>query len=103
MIGYQPFVLPGRSGSEDVDEDHDATVTVVKDPMDFVFPKVAKCRFDYFALSGASQNIDTICTLPVNILNEKIFVAVWYIEIILYPCFTCLLPRRTLDFLLFLP
>ena len=36
-----------------------------------VFPRVAKCSFYKFGSSGTMQTHDTVCILPVNIMNEK--------------------------------
>jgi hypothetical protein len=47
------------------------------DPMDKVFPKVSKCTFNQFGPSGNIVPYDTLCVLPLNILNEKIFIFLW--------------------------
>lgn len=64
FIGYQPMTIPEKN-------------ITIGDPLEFVFPKLAKCTFRYFASGGGGQTIDSLCTLPVNIINEKIFVAAW--------------------------
>ena len=43
------------------------------DPMDAVFPKMTKCDFLMYGPSGTLQNVDALCVLGVNALNEKIF------------------------------
>ncbi|OQR78213.1 innexin-like [Tropilaelaps mercedesae] len=48
------------------------------DPMAQVFPKMSKCRLRRFGTSGEVQIHDAICLLSLNILNEKIFVALWF-------------------------
>ncbi|XP_071516477.1 innexin inx2-like isoform X2 [Panulirus ornatus] len=48
------------------------------DPKDEVFPKVAKCTFHKFGSSGTIMRHDAICVLPLNILNEKIYVSLWF-------------------------
>jgi len=40
------------------------------------FPKVAKCEFKYF-VSGGPTVFHSLCVLPVNIFNEKIYVFLW--------------------------
>ncbi|XP_068084338.1 innexin inx2 [Anabrus simplex] len=52
-------------------------------PMDKVFPKMTKCTFYYFGPSGTLQLIDALCVLPLNIVNEKIFVFLWFWYVIL--------------------
>ncbi|XP_051163360.1 innexin inx3 [Leptopilina boulardi] len=53
------------------------------DPMIEIFPRVAKCTFHKFGASGTLQKIDTLCILALNILNEKIYIFLWFWLIIL--------------------
>ena len=53
------------------------------DPMATVFPRVTKCTFRKYGASGTIQVHDAICVLPVNIINEKIYVFLWFWLIIL--------------------
>merc|ERR1712029_79918 len=53
------------------------------DPMAQVFPRVTKCSFFKYGPSGTVQTHDAICVLPVNIVNEKIYVFLWFWMIIL--------------------
>ncbi|CAG2056642.1 unnamed protein product [Timema podura] len=48
------------------------------DPMSRVFPKVTKCTFHKFGPSGTVQKFDGLCVLPLNIVNEKIYVFLWF-------------------------
>jgi hypothetical protein len=48
------------------------------DPMVKVFPRLAKCIFHDFGPSGDIQKYDTLCILPVNIINEKIYIILWF-------------------------
>eukprot|EP00092_Neocalanus_flemingeri_P013786 GFUD01014871.1.p1 GENE.GFUD01014871.1~~GFUD01014871.1.p1 ORF type:complete len:406 (+),score=119.28 GFUD01014871.1:84-1301(+) len=48
------------------------------DPMSKVFPRMTKCRFDKFGGSGTIQNFDALCVLGMNIINEKIYVFLWF-------------------------
>ena len=48
------------------------------DPMALVFPKMTKCTFFSYGGSGTIQRIDSLCVLPINILNEKIYVLLWF-------------------------
>jgi hypothetical protein len=43
-----------------------------------VFPRVTKCSFFKYGPSGTVQTHDAICVLPVNIMNEKIYVFLWF-------------------------
>lgn len=54
-----------------------------EDPMARVFPKVTKCTFHKYGPSGSVQKFDGLCVLPLNIVNEKIYVFLWFWFIIL--------------------
>ncbi|XP_045771795.1 innexin inx2-like [Maniola jurtina] len=47
-------------------------------PMDLYFPKLTKCWFRSYGPSGTMQLKDRLCVLPLNIVNEKIFVFLWF-------------------------
>lgn len=53
------------------------------DPMIKVFPRVTKCTFRRFGPSGDIQRHDSLCVLPLNIINEKIYVFLWFWFVIL--------------------
>ncbi|KAJ3643044.1 hypothetical protein Zmor_025782 [Zophobas morio] len=53
------------------------------DPMVAVFPRVTKCTFHKFGASGTIQKHDALCVLALNILNEKIYIFLWFWFIIL--------------------
>lgn len=53
------------------------------DPMEVVFPKMTKCTFRRFGPSGDLVKYDALCILPLNILNEKIYVIMWFWFLIL--------------------
>jgi len=48
------------------------------DTMSRVFPKVTKCTFHKYGPTGTIQKLDGLCVLPLNILNEKIYVFLWF-------------------------
>lgn len=43
-----------------------------------LFPKAAKCSYSSYGPSGTIQSFDALCLLPLNILNQKIFIIVWF-------------------------
>merc|ERR1719415_115148 len=49
-----------------------------EDPMARVFPKMTKCTFHKFGPSGTVEKFDGLCVLPLNIINEKIYVFLWF-------------------------
>ena len=53
------------------------------DPMSRIFPRMTKCTFKKYGPSGSIQNHDAQCILPINIINEKIYVFLWFWLIIL--------------------
>jgi len=48
------------------------------DPMAVVFPKVSKCSFFKYGPSGSIERLDALCVLPLNIINEKIYIFLWF-------------------------
>lgn len=48
------------------------------DVLDFVFPKVTKCDFFKYGQSGSIQKHDALCVMALNIVNEKIYVILWF-------------------------
>jgi innexin len=43
-----------------------------------LFPSQAKCDYFNFGSSGSIQQIDALCLLPQNVVNEKIFVFLYF-------------------------
>jgi len=68
------------------------------DPMIYVFPRMTKCTFRKFGASGTIEKHDAFCLLPLNILNEKIFILQWFWFIILATIFGLLLIYRVILF-----
>lgn len=53
------------------------------DPMVKVFPRLTKCTFHMYGSSGDVQKHDAMCILPINIINEKIYVFMWFWFVVL--------------------
>lgn len=53
------------------------------DPMVEVFPRITKCTFHKYGSSGSIQKHDALCVLALNILNEKIYIFLWFWFIVL--------------------
>lgn len=47
-------------------------------PMNEVFPKITKCSYFKIGPSGTEESRDALCILPLNVLNEKFFLILWY-------------------------
>jgi len=48
------------------------------DPLIRIFPRMAKCVFHKYGYSGSIETSDSMCFLTLNIVNEKIFVILWF-------------------------
>lgn len=55
----------------------------IMDTLDMVFPKVTKCHFFKYGASGSIQKLDALCVMALNVINEKIFIFLWFWYIIL--------------------
>jgi len=53
------------------------------DPMAEVFPKVTKCTFNTHSINGDLTGHDALCVLPLNIVNEKVYLIMWFWLIVL--------------------
>jgi len=56
------------------------------DPMHEIFPKMTKCDFFTHSSVGQVDKFDAMCLLPLNIVNEKVFLVLWFWFIILTTC-----------------
>jgi len=83
FLGYQ-FTKFGREVFAVSEQD----LNTRADPMHKVFPKVAKCQFRKYGPSGSIQNHDALCVLPLNIINEKIYIFLyfWFIFLAAVSC-----------------
>ena len=54
------------------------------DPMVYIFPRMTKCTFHKFGTSGEIEKHDAMCILPLNIVNEKIYIFLWFWMILLF-------------------
>lgn len=48
------------------------------DPMIYIFPRMTKCTFHKFGSSGEVERHDAVCILPLNVVNEKIYIFLWF-------------------------
>lgn len=64
------------------------------DPMVYVFPRVTKCIFHKYGASGTIQQHDSLCLLPLNIVNEKTYIFIWFWFFILAVLFVAIVVYR---------
>lgn len=69
------------------------------DPMIFVFPRMTKCLFHTIGSSGDIQKHDALCMLTLNVVNEKIYIGIWFWFVILLVLTIMLLCYRLLTFM----
>lgn len=62
---------------------HQMDPEIRNDPMVWVFPRMTKCSFHLFGTSGDVQRHDALCLLAQNIINEKIYIFMWFWWVIL--------------------
>ncbi len=43
-----------------------------------MFPRLTKCTFHRYGSSGDVQKHDAMCILPINIVNEKVYIFLWF-------------------------
>merc|ERR1711902_387611 len=73
FLGWE-FTKYGMAAASFTELDEEERV----DPMSKVFPRVTKCTFQKYGPSGTIQKHDAQCVLPINIINEKIYVFLWF-------------------------
>ena len=63
-------------GSRCLDYFNSANATT--SPMTETFPKLTKCTFQKYGVSGTVMKLDAICVLALNIFNEKVYLVLWF-------------------------
>ncbi|CAN7948768.1 unnamed protein product [Ixodes hexagonus] len=63
-------------------------------PMVRAFPRVTMCSFAKYGHSGTVETKEAICVLPVNIVNEKLFLFLWFWYLVLLTTGALLLVYR---------
>merc|ERR1719430_802159 len=65
---------------------HFLSLGMLSEALTIVFPKVVKCSMSYHGVSGNIENNPGMCTLPINIVNEKIYLVLW----LWFTCLACI-------------
>jgi len=50
----------------------------VKNPMCNAFPRIANCDYWRWGSGGRQESINAICILALNIINDKVFLVLWW-------------------------
>jgi hypothetical protein len=53
------------------------------DPALYVFPRMVKCTYRTFGASGTVVRYDSLCVLPLNIFNARIYMFLWFWFVVL--------------------
>lgn len=72
FLGYEFGTYGFRAIKDSLKDQQDRT-----DPLIRVFPSMTKCSFPTYGPSGSVQYIDGLCVLPMNSVNEKIYIVLW--------------------------
>jgi len=68
---FSNFGIEAASWSNNEEEDR-------TDPLSKVFPRMTKCHFHKYGGSGTIEKVDALCVLGMNIVNEKVYVFLWF-------------------------
>merc|ERR1711994_70464 len=49
-----------------------------KNPMCWAFPRLASCNYWRWGPGGMQENINAICVLALNMINDKVFLVLWW-------------------------
>ncbi|XP_077507583.1 innexin shaking-B-like [Amblyomma americanum] len=80
QVGFTDYVLGGGflTYGWDLVRWHRGDGREFVSPAVMAFPRIAMCSFLKYGDSGALENREAICVLPLNILNEKLFAFLWF-------------------------
>ena len=56
----------------------DPSVRMATNPMCRTFPRVASCDYHRFGPGGGTAGINALCILALNVINDKVFVLIWW-------------------------
>ena len=52
-----------------------------QNPMCYVFPRIVSCDYHRFGTGGEQENLNSICILALNIINDKVFLGKTFFNI----------------------
>ncbi|XP_031637410.1 innexin inx2-like [Contarinia nasturtii] len=98
QIYFMEYFLDGQFSTYGIDvlQFMEMESEIRDDPLSRVFPKMTKCTFHQYGPSGSVQKFDSMCVLPLNVINEKIFIFLWFWFLMLFILNVLWLLYRTL-------
>ena len=54
------------------------SLAIIVSVIDYISLQVTKCTFHNFGASGTIQQFDGLCILPINMINDKIYIGIWF-------------------------
>ena len=61
-----------------MDDCPDPSIRMATNPMCRTFPRVAACDYHRFGPGGNAAGINALCILALNVINDKVFVLIWW-------------------------
>ena len=52
-----------------------------QNPMCYVFPRIVSCDYHRFGSGGKQENLNSICILSLNVINDKVFLGKSHISL----------------------
>ena len=47
-------------------------MSMITNPMCYTFPRIAACDYHRYGAGGVQENVNAICILALNIINDKV-------------------------------
>ena len=69
--GYKAIIF-FRYKSDEIRMEAELFDNIIKNPLCDTFPRVASCDFWQFGSAGKPENINAICILALNVINDKV-------------------------------
>ena len=73
-----------RTAVEYGEKNNKGTIDLMLNPMCSVFPTIVSCDYTTFAVNGADDKRSNICILGQNIMNQQIYLILWFWFIVLF-------------------
>ena len=51
---------------------------VLSESLSVIFPRLVSCSMEVYGPTSSMEKISGLCSLPVNVVNEKIYLVLWF-------------------------